>query len=52
MRGPNWTDPDRGVTGESLVKNVPNYVTVIKPDGKRVTLVGEAAEKHRQSQQA
>lgn len=39
MRGPNWTDPTRGVTGETLVTSTPNYETYRDGDGQLRTRI-------------
>ena len=50
MYGPNWSDPNRGVTGE-LIRRPANYVTVTDAEGKTQTLVGEAADAYRATSQ-
>jgi hypothetical protein len=48
VHGPIWNDDRVGVTGEPKFRTQePNYVTVTDAQGKRVTLVGEAAEAYR-----
>jgi hypothetical protein len=48
VHGPIWNDNRVGVTGEPKFRtDPPNYVTVEDSDGKRHTLVGDAANEYR-----
>lgn len=40
MRGPQWTDPTRGVTGEkNVIKSEPRYETYVNDAGETRTRI-------------